>query len=327
MKTLFVASAGGHLAELSRLEPRLRGIPTDATWVTFDTPQSRSLLEGRDIVFVRHTYPRDVSSVIRNIATAQRLLGRGTEFSAVVSNGSGIALSFIPVARAHGIACHYIESGSRVDGHSVTGRLLAGVPGVKLYTQYPAHDGVRWRYRGSILDAFSPAPARDRDVRRIVVTLGTTPYGFRRLVEQVLRIVPEGVEVSWQIGPTDVTGLPVEERRLVPVPELEADIRDADAVIAHAGFATAVTALDLGHCPVLVPRRWDLHENVDDHQAEIARELAQRDLAVDRPVEALTWNDVVTAASKRVNVLHDLPPLDLGTASIPSPVVTEPSSS
>ncbi len=327
MKTLYVASAGGHLAELYRLEPRLRGIPADATWVTFDTPQSRSLLDGRDVVFVRHTYPRDVSSVLRNVATARRLLGRGTQFSAVVSNGSGIALSFLPLARAHGIACHYIESGSRVDGHSLTGRLLARVPGVKLYTQYPAHDGGRWRYAGSILDAFSPAPAREVEVRRIVVTLGTTPYGFRRLVEQVLRIVPAGVDVCWQIGPTDVTGLPVEERRLVPVPELEADIRNADAVIAHAGFATAVTALELGHCPVLVPRRSHLDENVDDHQLEIARELAQRDLAIDRAVEALTWDDIVAAASKRVAVLDDLPPIELGPRLSPSPVVGQARSS
>lgn len=326
MKTLLVASAGGHLAELFRLEPRLRGIPAERTWVTFDTPQSRSLLAGRDVVFVRHTYPRDVSSIVRNVATARKLLGRGTEFSAVVSNGSGIALSFLPVARLRGIECHYIESGSRVDGHSVTGRLLARVPGVKLYTQYPEHDNGRWRYGGSILDAFAPAPGREVEVRRVVVTLGTTPYGFRRLVEQVLRIVPAGVEVSWQIGPTDVTELPVEARRLVPVPELEADIRGADAVIAHAGFATAVTALELGRCPVLVPRLSELHENVDDHQLEIARELAERGLAVTSSVEELTWEHVVTAASKRVDVDHDLPHIELAAGASAAAVVSQASS-
>ena len=105
MKTLFVASAGGHLAELVRLEPRLRGIPDEGTWVTFDTPQSRSLLENRDVVFVRHTYPRDVAGVVRNLATARRLLGRATEYSAVVSNGSGIALSFLP---PHGVLFFFL---------------------------------------------------------------------------------------------------------------------------------------------------------------------------------------------------------------------------
>ncbi len=84
-----------------------------------------------------------------------------------------------------------------------------------------------------------------------------------------------------------------------------------DAVIAHAGFATAVTALELGRCPVLVPRRRELDENVDDHQLEIAGELANRGLAVARAVEELTWDDVVAAARKRVAVHNELPPIEL----------------
>ncbi len=312
MKTLLVTSAGGHLAELYRLVPRLRGVPEARTWVTFDTPQSRSLLAGEDVVYVRHTYPRDLTSVVRNTASATRLLGRQTGVSAVVSNGSGLALSFLPLARARGIPCHYIESGGRIDGPSVTGRILERVPGVRLYTQYRRYAHGRWRYAGSILDAFSPAEPHESPVRRLAVTLGTTPYGFRRLVERVLQIVPPEVAVTWQVGPTDVAGLSVEPRRIVPVPELEADIRAADAVVAHAGFATAITALELGRCPVLVPRRKGEGENVDDHQLEIADELSDRDLAVTCDVADLTWDAVVASAAKRVSVLDELPPIPLG---------------
>ncbi|MCW2960214.1 MAG: glycosyltransferase 28 domain protein, partial [Thermoleophilia bacterium] len=42
MTLLFVASTGGHLAELHALAPRLGATEHD-TWVTFDTPQSRAL--------------------------------------------------------------------------------------------------------------------------------------------------------------------------------------------------------------------------------------------------------------------------------------------
>jgi UDP-N-acetylglucosamine--N-acetylmuramyl-(pentapeptide) pyrophosphoryl-undecaprenol N-acetylglucosamine transferase len=311
--TLLVSSAGGHLAELHRLVPRLRGVADDHVWVTFDTPQSRSLLDGVEVVYVRHTYPRDLANVVRNTVAARRLLGRNTRFSAVVSTGSGIALSFLPLARTRRLPCFYIESGGRIDGPSVTGRLLERMPGIGLYTQYRSWSRERWRYGGSILDAFAaengggPAP----EVRRVLVTLGTTPYGFRRLVERTLEIVPPDVEILWQIGPTDVEGLPVEPRRIVPVHELEEDIRSVDAVIAHAGFATAVTALELGRCPVLVPRREGQGENVDEHQLEIARELAARNLAVNRVIEELTWDDVLRAARKRVSVLSDPPPIDL----------------
>ena len=279
--------------------------------MTFDTPQSRSLLDGQDVVFVRHTYPRDFAGIAHNTATAVRMLGRRGGVSAVVSNGAALALAFLPYARIRGLNAYYIESGGRIHAPSLTGRLLEYLPGVSLFTQYDRYARGRWRYGGSILDGFSPAEPADADIRRLTVSLGTTPYGFRRLLERVLEIVPETVDVCWQVGPTDVTGLPVPERRVVPVHELEEDIRSSDAVIAHAGFATAVTALELGRCPVLVPRRRDLDENVDDHQLEIAGELANRGLAVARAVEELTWDDVVAAARKRVAVHNELPPIDL----------------
>ena len=49
MSALLVASTGGHLVELMRLRPRLTGIGDEVTWVTFDTPQSRSMLAGEDV--------------------------------------------------------------------------------------------------------------------------------------------------------------------------------------------------------------------------------------------------------------------------------------
>ena len=59
------------------------------------------------------------------------------DIDTVVSTGSGIALSYMPLARARGIPCHYMESAARSDGPSRTGRILCRVHGVHLYTQYP----------------------------------------------------------------------------------------------------------------------------------------------------------------------------------------------
>ena len=44
MTALLVATNGGHLAQLVELAPRLDGIEADRLWITFDSPQSRSLL-------------------------------------------------------------------------------------------------------------------------------------------------------------------------------------------------------------------------------------------------------------------------------------------
>ncbi len=108
------------------------------------------------------------------------------------------------------------------------------------------------------------------------MTLGTIPYGFRRLVDRLLQILPSDVEVLWQTGATDVRDVPIRARRLIPARELDRFVAEADVVVAHAGTGSALTALEAGKCPVLVPRRQAHQEHVDDHQRLIARHLAER---------------------------------------------------
>ncbi|HEX7290208.1 MAG TPA: glycosyltransferase [Conexibacter sp.] len=312
-RTLLVASTGGHLSQLHALAPRIPDAdPADRTWVTFDTPQSRSLLAGEDVVFVRYTAPRDWRSIARNLAPAWRLLGDG-RFGHVISTGSGIALTFLPLARAKGLPTTYVESAARSEGPSMTGRLLARVPGVRLGTQYHAWADERWRYVGSVLDGWAPAErvaGEAAPIRRVVVTLGTIPYDFRRLVERLLALLPPAAEVTWQTGATDVAGLPIAARAQMPGDELEAAIRAADVVVAHAGTGSALAVLGAGKCPLLVPRERAHGEHVDDHQRQIASELAGRGLALHRSVEQLTLADLQAAAAARI-VRVPPPPLRL----------------
>ena len=82
--------------------------------------------------FVDRARPRDVLAALRNARSAQRIMG-GRRWSRVISTGSVMAVPFFVVARANGIACHYIESVARVAGPSLTGRLLEWVSGVHRY--------------------------------------------------------------------------------------------------------------------------------------------------------------------------------------------------
>jgi UDP-N-acetylglucosamine--N-acetylmuramyl-(pentapeptide) pyrophosphoryl-undecaprenol N-acetylglucosamine transferase len=302
VSTLLVSSVGGHLAELYRLLPRLEGIEGDRIWVTFDTPQSRSVLEGEEVVYVSYTRPRDFKNVVRHSSVARRMFKGRHPFSTVVSTGSGIALSFLPIGRLRGAHCHYIESATRSIGPSTTGRLLRRVPGIHLYAQYTNWAKAPWTYSGSVLDSFVSGPyTRDRTVRRVVVTLGTMEdYEFRRLVDRVQAIVPDGVDVLWQVGCTDVSNLPIAGHRQLPARELQQAIELADVVIAHAGCGSSVSALEAGKMPVLVPRSKAHGENVDDHQHLIAKELAKRELAIVRSVQELEVEDLHLAASRTV---------------------------
>jgi len=317
---LLVANPGGHLEELWSLQSRLNTSRDTRTWVTWDSPHSRALLKDEDCHFVDRARPRDVLAALRNARSAQRIMGGG-RWSRVISTGSVMAVPFFVVARANGIACHYIESAARVAGPSLTGRVLEWVPGVHRYAQHKSWaDRRTWSYAGSVFDAFIPSPSNTparspQAVERVVVTLGSNSFDFRRLVEGILDVLPPGADVLWQTGATDVTGLGIQSCEALPADDLAAAMRKADLVIAHAGVGSALTALRSGHAPLLVPRRRHRGEHVDDHQVEIARHLVSRGIAVACDADMLNADIIAVAASMSVHpmiapmvLLNDEPP-------------------
>jgi UDP-N-acetylglucosamine--N-acetylmuramyl-(pentapeptide) pyrophosphoryl-undecaprenol N-acetylglucosamine transferase len=312
MRALFVANSGGHLKELLLLSERLPMAVDDSLWVTFDSPQSRSLLEGRDVCFVRYSSPRDGRATLSNFFAAMRLL-RHRRFDIAFSTGATVAVSFLPIARLLGIPSHYIESATRTDGPSLTGRILRWVPGIHLYTQHPSWADERWTYVGSVFDQFRstglPQPVA---LRRVVVTVGASEtYGFERLIRALVPLIPADVDVLWQTGCSAVDDLGLDTRRQVPGRELDAAMRGADLVISHAGVGSALSALESGRVPLLVPREHAHAEHVDDHQFQIAEDLSLRQLAVARRVDELTRENLETAAGFRVDEVERPAPITI----------------
>lgn len=306
-RTLLVANTGGHLEQMWRLRQRFVPQLSDIEWATFDDAQSRSLLAGETVHHVPYIPPRGYAQVAKGLPRAMGILHRG-RYDRVISTGAGIALAFLPVARAFGTEPHYIESAARADGPSLTGRIISRVPGVRLYSQYESWADARWRYAGSLFDGYraEPGEAPAGGARRVVVTLGTMrTYGFRRAVEHLSRVLPEvlapDAEVLWQVGVSDCTGLPVEVRVDVPSAELHAAIAEADLVVAHAGIGSCLATLDSGLCPVVLPRRPEHDEHVDAHQELIAGELDRRGLAIRRAPEDLSADDLREAMARSVS--------------------------
>jgi UDP-N-acetylglucosamine--N-acetylmuramyl-(pentapeptide) pyrophosphoryl-undecaprenol N-acetylglucosamine transferase len=312
VSTLLVASTGGHLKQLHRLHRRLVPEGHPVVWVTFRTAQSVSLLEGEDVFFVPFVGGRDPKGILKNLPAAARVL-RERPVSRMVSTGSAIALPYFALARTRRIQSHYIESSARSQGPSATGRLISRLPGVHLYTQYPAWAGGPWRFAGSVFDSFEAAPAGPpQTIRRAVVSLGTfRGIGFERLVRRVIALLPADVEVLWQTGDTDVSDLGIAGRREIPDKELMDAMRDADVVIAHAGVGTALAALEVGKRPILVPRRLQHAEHVDDHQTQIAGELQRRGLALSVEADELQYRHLLEAARSRTRTLPEDPPFNL----------------
>jgi len=280
-------------------------------WLTSESPQARLLAAKDEIVFAPHAAQRDVRNVLLTMPAAMRALLHYRPM-AVVSTGAAIALAVLPAARICGVEAHYIESAARTDGPSLTGRLLRRLPGAHCYTQWEPWATRGWSYAGSVFDGFAAEPATGaKSVRRVVVTLGTQQsYGFTRLIRKLLDIVPADAEVFWQVRAADAAELGIAAHPFVPTEELIEEIRQADVVVAHAGIGSALTAIQLGKCPVLVPREQMYNEHVDDHQGLIGLHMEGAGFAVARTVEDLTFADLEKAAKCTVKITN-APPLKL----------------
>jgi UDP-N-acetylglucosamine--N-acetylmuramyl-(pentapeptide) pyrophosphoryl-undecaprenol N-acetylglucosamine transferase len=310
MTTLFVASTGGHLAQLFSLANRMDGLDQKRLWVTFDCEQARTLLENEQRVFVPFIKERNPAGVLRAFGHARWIMRDLEKSATVISTGSSIALAFLPYAVSRGVEAHYIESAARVDQPSLTGRLLQNVPGIRLYRQYPHVATGSWKYGGSVFDGFRGIAVSPRKLRRAVVTVGTDK-SFRRLVEAAAALLPRDVEVLWQTGHTPLDGIDIVAQPFVPAPVLERAVRDADVVIAHAGCGSALMALTAGKYPVLVPRDPHHGEVVDRHQIEIARWLEYKELAMESEPNALTLEKLEIAAAHAVVRSSDRSPFQL----------------
>ncbi|WP_375504720.1 glycosyltransferase [uncultured Jatrophihabitans sp.] len=298
-RALLIATAGGHLTQLSNLVQRLDIDPANAVWVTVPTTQSRSMLAGHDVVWATYSSPRDFRGLGRHLTKALDVL-RCQDFDIAVSTGASLAPPFLAAARLRGVPSHYIESATRVDGPSFSGRLVARIPGVKLYSQYESWADGRWAYGGSIFDGWATTPRPEpRPLRRALVTVGSARgFPFDRMLLAARDALPTDCETTWQVLDSSVRELPGRVVHEFKSAELRSELETVDVVISHAGTGSALTALQLGLCPVLVPRSQAHGEHVDDHQFQIARMLGDRALAVVRAPEELTTADLVQAAGR-----------------------------
>lgn len=141
---LLVGSAGGHLAQLMRLEPWWREFTR--TWVTFDKPDARSLLAAEAVIWAHHPTTRNIPNLLRNTRLAIRHVRR-LRPDLVVSTGAAVAVPFFLAARALGIPTVYVEVFDRIDSPTLTGRLCRPISSA-FCVQWPEQQSL---YPGSIL--------------------------------------------------------------------------------------------------------------------------------------------------------------------------------
>jgi UDP-N-acetylglucosamine:LPS N-acetylglucosamine transferase len=130
---VLVCSCGGHLLQLVALRDSWQGF--ERAWVTFDKSDARSLLRDERVFYAHGPTNRSIKNLLRNVVIAWRVI-RELRPAALVTTGAGIAVPFAWVAKLHGARVVYVESLARIDGPSLTYRLVAPVAEMR-YVQWP----------------------------------------------------------------------------------------------------------------------------------------------------------------------------------------------
>ena len=120
-KALLVCSNGGHLREMLQLEPSWRH--HDVTWATLPGADVDRLLDGRQVELCHGPTNRSLRCLVKNLFVARRLL-RDLRPDVILSTGAAVAVPFFVLGRLMGVRTVYIESLTRIDSLSLTGRLV-----------------------------------------------------------------------------------------------------------------------------------------------------------------------------------------------------------
>jgi beta-1,4-N-acetylglucosaminyltransferase len=149
MKVLLVCSPGGHLQQMLALEPAWRDM--DRAWVTLTGADVGYLLADEEVTIGHGPTNRSLGAAIRNLGVAWRLLRRQRP-DAILSTGAGLAVPFFVVGKLLGIKLVYVESVTRSETISLSGKLVYPLAS-RFFVQWPelAERRRRAEYAGAVL--------------------------------------------------------------------------------------------------------------------------------------------------------------------------------
>jgi UDP-N-acetylglucosamine transferase subunit ALG13 len=123
------------------------------------------------------------------------------------------------------------------------------------------------------------------DLPLIFATVGTDVHPFHRMTHWIDGWLEQGgltrAQCFMQTGTSEEPKLALHYPYL-GYTEMEQKVREAAAVVCHGGPGTIMLASTLGKRPIVVPRRKQFGEHVDDHQLAFTQRIA-RDGAILRP--------------------------------------------
>ena len=128
----------------------------------------------------------------------------------------------------------------------------------------------------------------------ILVTVGAQ-MAFDRLVAAVDDWAGRtpGADVFAQIGPSELRPQHVRWEHFLDPAAFRERVVACDAIVAHAGMGSILTALEYGKPILVMPRRGDLQETRNDHQVATAARFREmgRVAVADDATQLAPWLD------------------------------------
>ena len=113
----------------------------------------------------------------------------------------------------------------------------------------------------------------------IFVTVGTHEQPFNRLIEYIDNLVMNGIiqeDVIIQTGFSTYIPKYCKWAKMYSYGEMMNNISEAHIVITHGGPSSFIMPLQIGKTPIVVPRKHEFNEHVNNHQVDFTKAVAKR---------------------------------------------------
>jgi UDP-N-acetylglucosamine--N-acetylmuramyl-(pentapeptide) pyrophosphoryl-undecaprenol N-acetylglucosamine transferase len=267
VEVVLATSHGGHVEELLAVESAWAG--RSCAWVMPPGRQADDLrAAGVRVEHVVNPHRNPFRLALNLLRSARALLLLRPRV--VVSGGANAAVAFCALARVFGARVLFFETVPRVRALSLSGRMMYRVAHAFL-VQWPDVAASYPRAEVCRPALFERVGGRVSDGEGTFVAAGTHGQGFGRLVDLVDEGERRGLlpsPVVRQLSPT------------MTAEEFRGHIASSRVVISHGGAGTVSLALAHGRKPLVLPRRREHGEHVDDHQVEMTDKLDELGMVV-----------------------------------------------
>jgi beta-1,4-N-acetylglucosaminyltransferase len=120
-RVMLACSPGGHLMQMLALKSAWQDLPR--IWVTLRAADTEALLVGEPTIFAHAPTSRSIKNLFRNLWLSVAVIRRHRP-DVLLSTGGGVTVPLFIVGKLIGARLIYVESLTRVDQPSLSGKLV-----------------------------------------------------------------------------------------------------------------------------------------------------------------------------------------------------------